>query len=154
MNNAVIRKLLWLWLFIIIFSIFISRSISIINVVISSIILSKLIRISFKAHKQIVLRWKNLLVFVAIAKQFYSSFVRECNNTADKVSRMTKKRNSTKIKDLNLTFDRFYEEHYNLEQIQEFQDVNWKKNHIQKKLEERLKTQMRMFYKERKKNNT
>ena len=53
----------------------------------------------------------------------------------------------------NLTFDWLYEEHYNLKQIQEFQDANWKKNHIQKELEKRLKAQMKMFYKERKRNN-
>ena len=64
-----------------------------------------------------------------------------------------KKRNSTKIKNLNLTFDQLYEEHYNLKQIQEFQNANWKKNYIQKKLEERLKTQMKVFYKKQKRSN-
>ena len=65
-----------------------------------------------------------------------------------------KKQNLTKVKDLNLTFDRLYEKHYSLKQIQEFQDPRWKKNHIQKGFEKRLKTQMRMFYKKRKKSNT
>ena len=89
------------------------------------------------------------------SSQLQSSSVQvSCENAITlliKYHEWQKKRNSTKAKDLDLTFDRLYEKHYSLKQIQEFQDANWKKNHIQKRLEERLKVHMKVFYKKRKK---
>ena len=52
-----------------------------------------------------------------------------------------------------MTFNWFYKEHYSLKQIQEFQNTNWKKNHIQKEFERCLKAQMKMFYKKQKQSN-